>query len=387
MEKTKKARLGGKLRGIRELLGVFGAFALIFVLLSVLPGVSEKFLAPSNLFNIARQITVNIVLACGLTMAILIGGIDLSVGSVIAISGCLVGGLMTNNGLPVYAAIAIGLASGAVFGAVNGLVISRTNIPPFIVTLATMYVGRGIVRLYTDSSTILITDDVFSYIGSGKLFGVVPIQIIYIVVLCLVTWFILNRTKFGRHIYAVGDNEQAALFTGINVRRVKLTVYVLVGLFAAIAGILNAARTSAGLYTSGEGYEMDAIADPHATSIVYRSRCRNFVNIGNNVSSRVVMTPEEAERRFRHPIIQVVMSIAREWFKDEPRVSFHDPLAAVCIFNDDVCSYKRGYMDCVLDSRLLGGMTIFREDPAGPHQVAWDVDGDKFFEHLFEVFA
>lgn len=133
--------------------------------------------------------------------------------------------------------------------------------------------------------------------------------------------------------------------------------------------------------------ENNSIVDPHATSIVYRARCRNFVNIGNNVSSRVVMTPEEAERRFRHPIMQVVMSIAREWFKDEPRVSFHDPLAAVCIFNDDVCSYKRGYMDCVLDSRRLGGMTIFREDPAGPHQVAWDVDGDKFFEHLFEVFA
>lgn len=133
--------------------------------------------------------------------------------------------------------------------------------------------------------------------------------------------------------------------------------------------------------------ENNSIVDPHATSIVYRARCRNFVNIGNNVSSRVVMTPEEAERRFRHPIMQVVMSIAREWFKDEPRVSFHDPLAAVCIFNDDVCSYKRGYMDCVLDSRLLGGMTIFREDPAGPHQVAWGVDGDKFFEHLFEVFA
>lgn len=133
--------------------------------------------------------------------------------------------------------------------------------------------------------------------------------------------------------------------------------------------------------------ENNSIVDPHATSIVCRARCRNFVNIGNNVSSRVVMTPEEAERRFRHPIMQVVMSIAREWFKDEPRVSFHDPLAAVCIFNDDVCSYKRGYMDCVLDSRLLGGMTIFREDPAGPHQVAWDVDGDKFSEHLFEVFA
>lgn len=243
-----------------ELLGVFGALVALFILLSVLPQTSSKFLTSRNLFNVARQITVNIILACGLTMAILIGGIDLSVGSVIAISGCLVGGLITNNGLPVWLAILIGILSGVAFGAVNGLFISRTSIPPFIVTLATMNIGRGIVRLYTDSKTILVTDEVFSFIGTGKLFGVIPIQIIYLIVTCFLAWLILNRTKFGRHIYAVGDNEQAAVHTGINVRRTKFFVYVLVGFFAAVAGVLTAARTGSGLFSSGEGYEMDAIA-------------------------------------------------------------------------------------------------------------------------------
>mgnify|MGYP000215168274 CR=1 FL=1 len=132
--------------------------------------------------------------------------------------------------------------------------------------------------------------------------------------------------------------------------------------------------------------ENNSIIDPHATHLVYRARTPDFKNFGNNVSSRVVMTPKQAEEKFTHPIMQVVMSIAREWFKDEPRVSFHDAVTTVCLFNDDVCTYKRGYMDCILDSELLGGMTIFREDPNGPHQVAWDIDEEKFFEHLFEVF-
>lgn len=243
-----------------ELLGVFGALVAIFVLLAVLPQTSSTFLTTNNLFNVARQITVNIILACGLTMAILIGGIDLSVGSVIAISGCLVSGLITNNGFSVWMAILVGIISGVAFGAVNGLLISRTSIPPFIVTLATMNIGRGVVRLYTDSKTILVTNDVFSYIGTGKLFGVIPIQITYLIVICFIAWIILNRTKFGRHIYAVGDNEQAAQYTGINVQRTKFFVYILVGFFAAIAGVLTAARTGSGLFSAGEGYEMDAIA-------------------------------------------------------------------------------------------------------------------------------
>ena len=257
MKKQKDLRAGG---GIRGLLGVLGAFVLLFVILAVLPQTSSSFLQVTNLSNVVRQITVNIILACGLTMAILIGGIDLSVGSVVAISGCLTAGLMTNNGLPVGLAVVIGLLSGVAFGAFNGLFISSTNIPPFIVTLATMNIGRGIVRLYTNSRTILVSDSVFNFMGRGMIFDVIPVQLVYIVFFCAIAWFVLNRTKTGRHMYAVGDNEQAALYTGINVRRVKFAVYVFAGFFAAVAGIIAAARTSSGLYTTGEGYEMDAIA-------------------------------------------------------------------------------------------------------------------------------
>ncbi len=250
-------RAGG---GIRGLLGVLGAFVLLFLVLAILPQTSSSFLQVTNLSNVVRQITVNIILACGLTMAILIGGIDLSVGSIVAISGCLTAGLITNNGLPVGAAVLIGLLSGVAFGAFNGVFISRTNIPPFIVTLATMNIGRGIVRLYTNSRTILVSDEVFTFMGRGMIFGVIPVQLLYIVLFCAIAWFVLNRTKTGRHMYAVGDNEQAALYTGINVRRVKFAVYVFAGFFAAVAGIIAASRTSSGLYTTGEGYEMDAIA-------------------------------------------------------------------------------------------------------------------------------
>lgn len=260
METNKAGKSSNYFGGLKDLLGVLGAFMLIFLILAVLPQTSSKFLAANNLFNITRQITVNIILSCGLTMVILIGGIDLSVGSIIAISGCLAAGLMTNHNQPVAVAILVALLSGVVFGAFNGVIISGTNIPPFIVTLATMNMGRGIVRLYTDTDTIMIDNEIFAYLGKGKLFGTVPIQVIYIILICFLAWYILNRTIFGRHIYAVGDNEQAAVYTGINVRKVKFLVYVLVGLFAAVAGVLTAARTSSGLFSAGEGYEMDAIA-------------------------------------------------------------------------------------------------------------------------------
>lgn len=132
--------------------------------------------------------------------------------------------------------------------------------------------------------------------------------------------------------------------------------------------------------------ENNSIIDPHATSLVYRAGVKDHKTIGNNVSSRVIMTPEEAAESFKHPLMQAVMAIAGEWFKDEARVSFHDPVAAVCIFNDDVCTFRRGKLDVELDSRLLAGFTIFREEPEGPHSVAWDINEKKFFEHLFEVF-
>lgn len=132
--------------------------------------------------------------------------------------------------------------------------------------------------------------------------------------------------------------------------------------------------------------ENNSIIDPHATKIVYNAKAPLHLSIGNNVSSKPVMTPEQAEASFTHPIMQVVMTIAREWFKDEPRVSFHDPIAAVSIFHPEICTYQKGLLDCVMDSRLLAGMTLFKEDADGPHTVAWDIDVDMFFKRLFEVF-
>jgi ribose transport system permease protein len=193
-------------------------------------------------------------------MVILIGGIDLSVGSIIAVSGCLCAGLITNNGLSTVAAIIVAVFCGTLVGAFNGAVICLTKIPPFIVTLAMMNVGRGFARIYTKATTILVNDPLFSAIGTANMPGGIPVHLIYMAVIIVISWVLLNKTRFGRHIYAVGNNEMAAKFAGINVRNVKFMVYLITGLFAACAGILSAARTFSGQFSVGEGTEMDAIS-------------------------------------------------------------------------------------------------------------------------------
>lgn len=132
--------------------------------------------------------------------------------------------------------------------------------------------------------------------------------------------------------------------------------------------------------------ENNALIDPHATKLVYEADVREHVTCGLNVTSRLIMKPEEAEKLFRHPLLEPVLDIAREWFKDEERVTFHDPLTAVSLFHDDVCSFRRGNISIETDSRLLAGFTYWRPDEAGKHWAAMDVNADKFFEHLFEVF-
>lgn len=241
----------------KSVLGIFIAFVVIFTILSV---ATNSFLTSQNLFNVTRQITVNIFLTCGMTFVILTGGIDLSVGSIIAVAGCLSGGLIAREGLPVVPAIMIGVLCGTLVGAFNGLVISRTRIPAFIVTLAMMNVCRGFVRIYTNTKTILVDDSVFAFIGTGRMLGKVPIHIVYVVVVCIVAAYILYRTRYGRHVYAIGDNEMAAVYTGINVRRVKFLTFVLSGFFASCAGVLSSARTHSAVFSVGEGAEMDAIA-------------------------------------------------------------------------------------------------------------------------------
>ena len=250
-------RENGIIKIVRSNLGILIGLLIMCIGLTF---ISDSFATSTNIFNVLRQISVNVFLACGMTMVILIGGIDLSVGSVIAISGCLCAGLITNNGIPSGLAIILAIIIGTLVGAVNGLIIANTKIPPFIVTLAMMNIGRGFARIYTNDTTILVNDELFIWIGSGKIFGEIPVQLLFMVVVVIITGLILNKTKFGRNIYAVGDNQQAAVYSGINSKKVIFLVFTLSGLFAACAGILSAARTFSGQFNVGDGAEMDAIS-------------------------------------------------------------------------------------------------------------------------------
>ena len=250
-------RENGIIKIVRSNLGILIGLLIMCIGLTF---ISDSFATSTNIFNVLRQISVNVFLACGMTMVILIGGIDLSVGSVIAISGCLCAGLITNNDIPSGLAIILAIIIGTLVGAVNGLIIANTKIPPFIVTLAMMNIGRGFARIYTNATTILVNDELFIWIGSGKIFGEIPVQLLFMVVVVIITGLILNKTKFGRNIYAVGDNQQAAVYSGINSKKVIFLVFTLSGLFAACAGILSAARTFSGQFNVGDGAEMDAIS-------------------------------------------------------------------------------------------------------------------------------
>lgn len=261
METKNESRVQSWGKGLVDVIKRNGGIIIgLLVICIILTIMSDSFLKLQNFSNIMRQITVNVILACGMTMVIILGGIDLSVGSIIAVSGCLCCGLITNVGMPSVAAIPISILAGTLVGVFNGLVVSRTTIPPFIVTLATMNIGRGFARIYTKATTILVDDELFTFIGSGKIFGGIPIHFVYMLAVIIVSGLILNRTKLGRNIYAVGDNKQAASYSGIDSRKVTLTVFIIMGFFAACAGILSSARTFSGQFNVGEGAEMDAIS-------------------------------------------------------------------------------------------------------------------------------
>jgi ribose transport system permease protein len=242
---------------IKDQLGIIIGLFILCAMLSIL---SPVFLSQRNFFNVLRQLSNNMFLSCGMLLVILIGGIDLSVGSTIAVTGCLVAGFITNNGMSPMEAIVLTLLVGVLIGVINGGIIALTGIPSFIITLAMMNIGRGFARLYTSSKTITVDNGFFAYIGTGYIGGVVPTQVIYIIIICLITGLLLAKTKFGRHLYATGGNLQAAMFSGINTKLIVFIVFVFSSFRASIAGILLASRMFSGTSTSGVSAEMDAIA-------------------------------------------------------------------------------------------------------------------------------
>ena len=249
----------GVVKYFKDNIGIIIALVAMFIFLTVFPTTRSTFLTPKNMFNILRQNASNLFLATGMTMVIILGGIDLSVGSVIALSGVVAAGCVVNFGLPEAVGFIAAIAVGAAVGLFNGFIICKTDIPPFIVTLASMNITKGIALVLTGGAPIRCMTDAFKFPGAGYV-GPVPTPVILMVVIFVIAALMINKTQLGRHIYAVGGNVQAAKFSGISVQKVKFIVYAYTGVMAGIAGVVIASRLYSGQPTAGDGAEMDAIA-------------------------------------------------------------------------------------------------------------------------------
>ena len=246
-------------RYFKDNIGIIIALLAMCIFLILFPTTRNTFPTQKNFFNILRQNATNLFLSTGMTMVIILGGIDLSVGSVIALSGCICAGATVFFGVPEPIAFLLAILVGALVGAFNGFVISRTDIPPFIVTLASMNITKGIALVLTNGAPIRCMTDMFKFPGAGFV-GIIPTPVVLMVIVFIIAALIINRTQLGRHMYAVGGNAQAAQFSGIDVKKVKFIIYTYTGIMAGLAGVVTASRLYSGQPTAGDGAEMDAIA-------------------------------------------------------------------------------------------------------------------------------
>jgi ribose transport system permease protein len=243
--------------GIWQKFGPLLALVLLFIVITVL---NPSFMEPNNILNLLRQTSINALIAFGMTFIILTGGIDLSVGSILALSSALMAGMMV-SGLDPILAILVGILLGAIMGVINGILVSKGKMAPFIVTLATMTIFRGLTLVYTDGKPITGIGDseMFQMLGRGYFLGV-PVPAVVMIIAFMILWFLLHKTSFGRKTYAIGGNERASRISGIKVDRVKVAIYGLAGTMAAIAGAILTSRLNSAQPTAGQSYEMDAIA-------------------------------------------------------------------------------------------------------------------------------
>jgi ribose/xylose/arabinose/galactoside ABC-type transport system permease subunit len=247
-------------KNARTFIGKYGiliAFLLLFIAMGAIR--PATFLTLSNQLNILRQISINGIMAIGMTFVIITGGIDLSVGSMLAYASIISCSFAHPNQFPVIVPILIALAVGALLGLFNGLVISFGNVAPFIVTLGMLTIARGLTQLFNDGRPVNDLSSSFNFIGGGSVLGL-PIPIIIFAIVIAIGWFLLNKTRFGRYVYAIGGNETTARVSGINVELTLTLVYTLMGTLAALSGIVLSARVETATVIAGTGYELDAIA-------------------------------------------------------------------------------------------------------------------------------
>lgn len=252
----RKGQLVSRLKSIREF-NILIAFVLLCVFLAI---GSPQFLTSSNIFGVMRAFSLTAIMAVGMTLVIMTGGIDISVGSLLGLSA-LLAGVTLNAGWTSWAAVAAGILAATAFGLFNGLLVTRLQMPPFIVTIGTMSIGRGIIYVVTRGYPISVPIDNqdFAVLGQGYV-GPVPVPVVIMLVVALIGHVLLTQTRFGRYTAAIGGNELATRLSGVNVDRVKLLVYTLSGFFSGIAGIVLLARLVSVQPSAGLGYEMPVIA-------------------------------------------------------------------------------------------------------------------------------
>lgn len=243
------------IRYFKENMGILIGLVCLFFVLSI---ATDSFLSAKNLLTVGRQICINALLAFGMTFVLIIGGIDLTVGSVVGAAGVAVV-ILLESGLPLYGAVLLAVLLGGMIGAINGGIIATTGMPPFIVTLSMQGVVRGLAYIITDGRSVSCSNEAFTSMGNGYFLGI-PNPIYIVAAVMAVISIILYHTRFGRRMYAIGGNRMAAKFSGIKVKWLETRVYIISGLLAGLAGVILASRMYSGQPTAGNAYESDAIA-------------------------------------------------------------------------------------------------------------------------------
>lgn len=263
VNKVEKDENKAILQGIFQKFAAFAGLIVLCVLFSI---TTTNFLTGDNLITIALQVAVYAILGFGLSYVLITGGTDLSVGSILAFSGVICAKAIV-MGAPIWVGVLIALLFSALAGALNGFAVTKMNVTPFIATLGTQWVFRGLTQIIADGKPVSVRDpnnpalaEAFYFIGGGKVFGIIPFPVILMVILAVVLGVVLAKTGFGRRLYAVGSNEEAARLSGINVTRTKMGAYMISGTLAGLSGIILAARLVSAQSNAGAGYELEGIA-------------------------------------------------------------------------------------------------------------------------------
>lgn len=258
-QKNKKAVIKDNLfTGIfRGNIGIIGVLVIICIVVAI---ATDKFLTAKNIISVLRQISINAYIALGMTLIIILGHIDLSVGAIVAMSGTLTVGFIVTQGLPIGTSIVVGLLLGAAAGIISGAIVSVFRVPAFIITMAMMNICNGIAYVYSGGQATRIKDEFFVAIGNGYMLDRIPWPVVYMIILIASISFVLNKTKFGTYVYAIGGNREAARLSGVPIKKVEVIVFTLSGLLSAFAGLVLCSRMYSGQPSVGGGYELDAIA-------------------------------------------------------------------------------------------------------------------------------